>query len=120
MKRYATITFLTLSSFLVPAACQAPEIHQLASVAKFTGIYSYIGSYIAIRELYFLVGLISILLAGNVLITFLQLPSMFLPVYHNQRSLEGTGILGDILDENFQRQIYQVLEVVEDSLEKWS
>lgn len=74
---------------------------------------SYIGSYIAIRELYFLVGLISILVAGNVLITFLQLPSMFLPVYHNQRSLADTRMLDDIFKEDLQRSLFTFLEILD-------
>lgn len=75
----------------------------LLIVDNFVLFYSsYIGGYIAIRELYFLVGLLTILVAGNVLITFLQLPSMFLPVYHNQRSLQS-GIFGPEFGETLDK-----------------
>jgi len=66
--------------------CQLPEIHQAALLSRFTGIYSFLGSYIAARELYFLVALVTVLLAGSTLLAFFQLPNFFLPVHHIQRS----------------------------------
>jgi len=51
-----------------------------------------------------MVGLVTILLAGNVVIAYFQLPSIFLPVYKNQkRSFE----------DNRRRNIEAILRILE-------
>ncbi|XP_035713403.1 uncharacterized protein LOC118437939 [Folsomia candida] len=105
-----SVNWMKVTIFLVilvshVAESQVPEIHQSAALAQYTGIYTAYGTFIAIRELYFLVGLVTVLIAGNVLLTFFQLPSLFLPVHHNQRRSSHPHHV-DIVDliENFAQK----------------
>jgi hypothetical protein len=54
----------------------------------FIFLSTFLGSWIAIREIYFLAAIISVLISGSVLLTFFHIPNYYLPTHHIQRSLQ--------------------------------
>ncbi|CAG7732889.1 unnamed protein product, partial [Allacma fusca] len=95
--------------FVRESTSQNPEIHQAAGITRFTGIYSFLGSFIAIREAYFLASLVCVLAAANIFLTFFQLPSYYLPIHHNQRNLSNWG---DAITE-YIPYFYALIQILE-------
>jgi len=48
---------------------------------------NFLGSFIAAREIFFVVSFAAVLIAGNLFLAFLQLPTFMLPAHHHQRSI---------------------------------
>ncbi|CAG7728230.1 unnamed protein product [Allacma fusca] len=85
-----------------PEQEQPPEYYPSADIVRFPGTYSFLGSFIAVREAYFLLSLAILVWVTNLILSFFQIPSFYLPIHQPLPTLPNpTSLLSNFPNSLF-------------------